>query len=139
MDYHKIARDLTRDEGVRLKPYQDTVGKTTIGVGRNLDDKGITHAEAVMMLHNDIEDCVQHALSIFPAFDKLPEDAQHVVVNMIFQLGAYGFRGFKHFISAVRSRAWHSAADEVLDSKAARQAPARFRRHAETLRSLAAK
>lgn len=139
MDYHKIASDLTRDEGVRLKPYQDTVGKTTIGVGRNLDDKGITHAEATMMLHADIEDCVQHALEVFPAFKNLPEPAQRVVVNMIFQLGAAGFRGFGRFITAVRCHAWHSAADEALDSRAAHQAPERFKRHADTLRSLAPK
>ena len=137
MDHHKIANDLIRDEGIRLKPYTDTVGKTTIGVGRNLDDKGITHAEAAALLHNDIEECVEHALQIFPAFDHLPDEAQHVIVNMLFQLGSAGFRGFKRFIAAVHKRHWHLAADEILDSKAARQAPARFRRHAEALKNLA--
>ena len=47
---------LIRDEGVRLKPYRDSVGKLTIGVGRNLDDKGLTRAEAEALLDNDIRD-----------------------------------------------------------------------------------
>ena len=139
MDHHKVAQDLLRDEGIRLKPYTDSVGKTTIGIGRNLDDKGITHAEAAALLHNDIEDALGAALRIIPGFNNLPEDAQHVVVNMIFQLGARGFQGFRRLIGAIHSHAWNAAAHEVLNSKAARQCPERFRRHADTLSALAKK
>ena len=46
--------ELVRDEGVRLKPYRDTVGKLTIGTGRNLDDMGISEVENAMLLDNDI-------------------------------------------------------------------------------------
>lgn len=136
MDHHKVAQDLVRDEGMRCKPYEDAVGKVTIGVGRNLDDKGITHAEAAMLLHNDIEECVEHALEVFPAWDTMPEAAQHVVINMIFQLGAAGFRTFKVFIAHIRNCSWLGAAREVMNSKAARQTPARFQRHSDVLRSL---
>lgn len=41
---------LIRHEGLRLKPYHDTVRKLTIGIGRNLDDVGITHEEALILL-----------------------------------------------------------------------------------------
>ena len=139
MDHHKVAQDLLRDEGLRLKPYQDSVGKTTIGIGRNLDDKGISHAEAATLLHNDIEECVDHALRIIPGFDNLPEDAQHIIVNMIFQLGARGFQGFRRLIEAIHSHAWNAASHEVMNSKAARQCPERFRRHADTFSALAKK
>ena len=50
MDTDKLLSDLVRDEGLRLRPYADTVGKTTIGVGRNLTDVGISHDEALALL-----------------------------------------------------------------------------------------
>ena len=54
MDADRLRADLVRDEAVRLKPYRDSVGKLSIGVGRNLDDKGISEQEAMMLLGNDI-------------------------------------------------------------------------------------
>lgn len=50
----RLKQDLVRDEGKRLKPYKDTVGKLTIGVGRNLDDVGISESEAMALLDSDI-------------------------------------------------------------------------------------
>ena len=49
-----LMEDLVRDEGLRLELYQDSVGKWTIGVGRNLDDVGISEDEAMYLLRNDI-------------------------------------------------------------------------------------
>lgn len=54
MDIDKLSKELRNDEGVRFKPYRDTVGKLTIGVGRNLDDRGISPGEADYLLANDI-------------------------------------------------------------------------------------
>lgn len=45
---------LIRHEGLKLKPYRDTVGKLTIGAGRNLNDLGISEREAMFLLDNDI-------------------------------------------------------------------------------------
>src|SRR4051812_27390106 len=36
-----LVNQLIIDEGLKLSPYTDTVGKLTIGVGRNLTDVGI--------------------------------------------------------------------------------------------------
>ena len=54
MNTEILIKELTRDEGMRLMPYRDTVGKLTIGVGRNLDDVGISLDEANMLLTNGI-------------------------------------------------------------------------------------
>ena len=51
-----VIESLIRDEGLELKPYRDSVGKLTIGIGRNLDDKGISESEARMLLANDVDD-----------------------------------------------------------------------------------
>jgi len=49
----KLIRQLREHEGLRLPPYHCPAGKLTIGIGRNLGDKGITEKEAVMLLEND--------------------------------------------------------------------------------------
>lgn len=137
MDRERLRAELKADEGVRHTAYTCPAGKTTIGVGRNLDDTGLDDNEVNYLLDGDIERCIASALSVFPYFHHLPDAAQHVIVNMLFQLGEAGFRQFKRFIEAVETKRWHHAADEVLDSRAARQTPARFNRHAEALRNLA--
>lgn len=112
------------------------MGKVTIGVGRNLTDVGLSDAEITHLLHNDIDAAVSHALEIFPGWDGLPVEVQHVVVNMIFQLGRRGFNGFRRFISHVKCHNWPAAAEEVMSSRAAEQAPARFQRHADVFNSI---
>lgn len=130
-----LRKQIVSDEGTRQFPYRDSVGKTTIGVGRNLEDVGLRNSEVTFLLDNDIEEAVTHAMSVFPLWDTLPAGVQHVIVNMIFQLGAEGFRKFRKFISHVKRGDYSGAADEVLDSLAAKQAPERFLRHAQTLRA----
>ena len=51
---NRLREMLIRHEGLHLKPYRDSVGKLTIGVGRNLDDVGITREEALILLEHDI-------------------------------------------------------------------------------------
>lgn len=136
MDHGLLKAELKRDEGMRPFAYKCPAGKTTVGVGRNLDDKGLSSEEVDYLLENDIRECLSHALDIFPGWTDLPEQAQHVIVNMIFQLGHAGFRQFGRLIGAIKVHRWHRAAEEVMDSKAAKQTPARFERHAEVFRKL---
>ena len=91
MNLDLLVAELIRDEDLRLKPYADSVGKMTIGVGRNLDDKGITREEALYLLDNDIDECVAD-LADFPWFPKLPENPQRAVLNLRFNLGPKRFR-----------------------------------------------
>ena len=56
---NRIKAQLVRHEGLRLKPYRCTAGKLTIGIGRNLDDRGISLKEAYAMLERDILNCEQ--------------------------------------------------------------------------------
>ena len=93
---------LTKHEGLKLKPYRCTAGRLTIGVGRNLDDKGITEEEAVYLLGNDIEECKQDLATIFSDWENLSYNRKLVLIDMRFQLGQTGFRGFKRLISAIK-------------------------------------
>ena len=116
MNIKKIADQLILHEGMRLKPYHCPAGKLTIGIGRNLEDKGITEKEALMLLENDIQECLEDLKTIFNKFDMLPESAQSVLVDMRFNLGHEGFRKFKNMIKAGKQQNFHSAAREMKDS-----------------------
>jgi lysozyme len=136
MNQNRLIRTLERHEAVRLKPYLCPAGYLTIGIGRNLDGKGITYSEARYMLKNDLDECRWDLEGLFPGqFDCLPDHVQEVLVNMRFQLGTGGFRSFKRFIAAVRGWDFVKAQKEMLDSKWAKtDTPERAQELAEVLR-----
>ena len=111
---------IAKHEGLRLKPYTDTVGKLTIGYGRNLDDNGITKYEAELMLTHDVAN-VYEDIKRFEWFTELDEVRQAVVVNMVFNLGINRFMKFKNTIMFIEKGLYTAAAEEMLDSKWARQ------------------
>src|SRR5438105_4864784 len=87
MNLDALRKELIRDEALRLKPYKDTVGKLTIGVGRNLDDKGISEAEAAVLLENDIAEHVALLDAKLSWWRKLDEARQNALANMCFNMG----------------------------------------------------
>ena len=104
-------------QGLRLKPYRCPAGKLTIGIGRHLEDKGITEKEAVMLLENDIQECIEDLETVFQGFDLLPEAVQLALVDMRFNLGPGRFRHFKKMIAAVKDQDFGRAAGEMKDSR----------------------
>lgn len=125
---------LIKHESKRLRPYKCPAGKLTIGVGRNLDDKGITEEEAMYLLDNDIKDIISSCRETFSWFAFLDNVRQAVVVSMIFNLGLGGFLGFKNTIAAIREKDWNRAADNMLQSKWAEQVGNRALELAEMMR-----
>jgi len=123
------------EEGLRLKPYKCTREKTTIGIGRNLDDKGITKVEAMFMLHNDIVEVLADLQDIFgEVFNTWTISRQVALISMRFQLGNHGFRKFKKMITALQHNDFTKAADEALDSLWAKvDTPQRAHRVAELM------
>jgi lysozyme len=120
MDRQAVAAMLERDEGVRLKPYLDSVDKMTIGIGRNLDDKGITLAEARYLLQNDIDACLAD-LDPLPWFARLSDIRQRVICAMRFNLGMAGLMQFKKMLVHIDNGRFTSAAREMLQSRWAQQ------------------
>ncbi len=93
-DRQKLVEQLMMHEGVRPRPYMDTVGKITIGVGRNLSDVGLSDDEIFCLLGNDI-DAVVHDLATFPWYASLDPIRQRVMADLRFNLGPTKFRTFK--------------------------------------------
>jgi len=121
MNRTRLVAQLRRHEGMKLTPYRCTAGKLTIGVGRNLDDVGITEDEALVLLDNDVTRVFQECQRHLPTFGSLCEARQHVLIGMTFNLGFAGLLDFKKMLAAVEAADFDRAAAEMLDSKWARQ------------------
>lgn len=134
-DLARLKDELIRDEGLRLKPYQDTVGKLTIGVGRNLEDRGLNRAEALYLLDNDIASAQMDLGRVLPEFPTFSDARQRALLNMVFNLGRARFSGFRKMIAAIRAGHWDLAAREALDSRWAEQVGIRADRIAAMLRN----
>ncbi|WP_048495412.1 glycoside hydrolase family protein [Marinobacter subterrani] len=134
MNRQLLRSQLERHEGLRLKPYRDTVGKLTIGYGRNLEDVGISHDEADFMLDNDI-DQVERQLETVDEYNELDPVRQAVIANMAFNLGFHGLMQFRNMWAAVGRRDWESASEEMMQSKWARQVGVRAVELSEIMRT----
>lgn len=135
MNIEALKADLLRDEGCKLKPYVDTVGKWTVGVGRNLSDRGITLQEATMLLENDIA-AVQIELDHkLPWWRGLPEHKGRALANMAFNLGLPRLLDFRKMLAALECGEWDIAAEEALNSRWAAQVGDRAKRIAQAFRS----
>ncbi len=134
MDWAAIAAELRRDEGVRLRPYRCTAGRLSIGVGRNLDDVGISAAEAELLLDNDIARAAADLDRALPWWRGLSEARQRALVNMAFNLGLPRLLGFSAMLAALRAGDYSRAAAEALNSRWAGQVGARAARVAAMIR-----
>ena len=116
-----LKDQLVRDEELRLKPYTDSVGKLTIGVGRNLTDKGISFQEAQELLANDIADATADLQAKLPWTATLDDVRKGAMLNMTFNMGIGGLLEFHDFLARMQRGDFPGAAGAMLDSLWARQ------------------
>ena len=112
-----LHNQLTRHEGLRLKPYRCTSGKLSIGIGRNLDGSGISEREAELMLENDILKLFAVLPGKIDFFNELDKVRADILVNMAFNMGVNGLLKFKKMLAAVEVGDYVLAASEMLDSR----------------------
>lgn len=134
MNREELAKQLVLDEGLRLKAYRCTAGYLTIGVGRNLDANGISVAEAMSMLDNDIANVVTQMEREFPWSRQMTDKRQQVLANMLFNLGLTRLKGFKRMLACMKEGKYNEAAEEMLASKWAKQVGIRASRLASKMR-----
>jgi len=107
---------LLRHEGLRLRPYTDTAGKLTIGIGRNLTDFGIREKEAYYLCDNDIDAAVAGLSQTVKAFSSMDDVRQEVLINMAFNMGLTKLMSANpKMIAAVEAKNFLDAAKEMLD------------------------
>ena len=125
MDYMRLIAQLRKHEGVEHKPYTDTVGKLTIGVGRNLDDRGLSDHEIDFLLQNDIQLVEEELDQWWSHWRSLNQTRQLVVADMMFNMGRPRLSQFKMFLAALQAANYEMASTEMLDSKWAGQVKGR--------------
>jgi lysozyme len=119
-DLSALRARIIEHEGLKLFPYKDTVGKWTIGVGRNLSDRGISHDEAMYLLNNDIQESIQE-LKHYDWFNNLDEVRQGVLIELHFNIGLTSLLKFKNMIACLEKKYYLNAAKALENSLWSRQ------------------
>lgn len=142
-----IQHVLIEDEGLRKMPYVDCCGRhwkecncedkgaLTIGIGRNLDDVGLTEGECLALNMNDIERVTKEIENSFYWFQTLSPARRIVVLSMVFNLGMPRFKKFKKTISYIEETNFTAAAKEMTNSLWARQVKNRAKRLAQMMQT----
>jgi lysozyme len=108
MDTSKVRKMFVLDEGMRTKPYRCTAGKLSLGLGRNLDDVGISEDEAYYLLNNDVERATRACASIFGKglWDRWSENRRLGWVNLAFNLGQVRLLNFRNTLRSALREDW---------------------------------
>ena len=138
---------LAFEEGWRPKPYLCSEGYPTVGFGFKIGPKGadislyqfslpFSAATAWMdaLIYSRSQELLSHAV-IGPAWKACNEARRGVLISMAYQMGVDGLSAFRNTLAAVAEGRWSAVADEMMDSRWARQTPERAWRHAQQMRS----
>ena len=121
----KLIETLRRHEGVKNTLYKCTSDKWTIGVGRNLEDVGLSEEEIDMLLLNDIVRTKELMDDYIPWHSDLDEVRQEALINFVFNVGIGTTMKFKNAMAALEEHDYDTAATEMLDSNWAKQVGSR--------------
>jgi len=113
---NKLIEQLKRHEGVKLKLYTCSAGKLTIGVGRNIQDNGITMEEAEYFLQNDIAEARSQLLHAFPWMDELNDARISAMINFTFNVGIGTVKKFEKALAALKEKNYDEAANQMMKS-----------------------
>jgi len=139
MNLIKLQEEISKDEGIKFETYRCSLGHLTGGIGHLITEwdeeiysgpvgTAIPTEQVNDWFAKDIETTIKDCNLLFSQFDNLPDDIQHVLANMCFQLGRPRLSKFKNMIAAVEDLDWHRMADEMENSRWFRQTPERAKR-----------
>jgi len=146
---------LIEHEGLVLTVYQDTLGSDTIGIGRNLKDRGISkeeldyldipnmeviyehgisEADARYLALNDIAIVENELCRVHPCVEDLDGVRQLILMDMAFNMGVPRLCKFKKMWNAVHEQNFEAASLEMMDSKWARQLGGRAKKLSDAMK-----
>tara|TARA_X000001388_G_scaffold39560_1_gene27914 strand:- start:78 stop:518 length:441 start_codon:yes stop_codon:yes gene_type:complete len=135
----KVSHLLRLHEGFVSHAYEDSTPEKylTIGYGRLIDERlggGISQEEAEYLLTNDIQNCIKILSTQIETFNELSETRKIVLINMYFNLGNRLFK-FNNMLHAIHEKDFEEAANQMLDSKWAKQVKGRANELASMMKS----
>ena len=139
MNLVKLQEEISKDEGIKFETYRCSLGHLTGGIGHLITEwdeeiysgpvgTAIPTEQVNDWFAKDIETTIKDCNLLFSQFNNLPDDIQHVLANMCFQLGRPRLSKFKNMIDAVEDLDWHRMADEMENSRWFKQTPNRAKR-----------
>ena len=131
-----LLESIKHHEGFVDHVYDDSLGIPTIGYGFAIKDLVLEEDLCDEILLRKLQILGRSVMGKFPFFDSLPSDCKSVLMEMCYQLGVTGVSKFKKALKAMDDGDWEKAADEMLDSKWAKQTPRRAKEMSDIIRSL---
>jgi lysozyme len=148
VDVKDLYAEIGSDEGKVLHAYLCTELHATIGIGHKIldtdpekdleifginwetvpDDQYITEDRCYILFQEDVQIAISGCMKIYNNWNDLPQEVQHILVNMCFQLGQRGLSNFKQMGKAIEESDWEKASLEMMDSRWAKQTPQRAER-----------
>ena len=146
MNIEKLREELERDEGVKYEVYHDHLGYPTFGIGHLITDDDpecgtsvgteVSSDRVQEAFDSDIESVLSDCERLYVQFEHLPEEAQLIIANMMFNMGYTRLSKFKGMKRGVDARNWEEAADEMVDSRWYKQVSRRADRLVVRMRSI---
>ena len=147
MNKDRLREELADDEGCKFEIYLDHLGLPTFGIGALIKEHDPEYGQPVgtpvsedrvrKRFNLDIAVTIEDCQVLYDDFDDLPEEAQLVIANMMFNMGRPRLSKFKGMKAGVDARDWERAADEMVDSRWHDQVPNRAKRLVKRIRDLA--
>ena len=154
MNIQQLQLELERDEGIVYKIYNDHLGHPTFGIGHLITESDPEYGLAVgtsvsaerctEVFEKDVKSVFADCEKLYKAgssrwssdFYELPEEAQLIIANMMFNMGRTRLSKFKGMKSGVDARDWERAADEMVDSRWYNQVTSRADRLVVRMRNI---
>ena len=147
MNLDKLREEIVADEGCKFEIYLDHLALKTFGIGHLVKEGDPEYKQSIgtpvsrervhQAFNLDMLVTIEDCRRLYGDFDELPEECQHIIANMMFNLGYPRLSRFVGMKAGVDARDWHKAADEMVDSKWYTQVPNRAERLVERMRNLA--
>ena len=151
MNREVLKEQIKRHEGEVLEIYKDSLGYLTFGVGHLVkeDDPEFGQPEGTPVSQERVDEVydidfdkhVEECIHVYESkggedFYSLPEDIQHVLINMTFNLGGTRFGKFNNMWKGVIENDWEKVAVEMEDSRWFKQVGRRSVELQEIVRSV---
>tara|TARA_R100001510_G_C7597750_1_gene165300 strand:+ start:90 stop:548 length:459 start_codon:yes stop_codon:yes gene_type:complete len=146
MDLDRLQKELAEDEGCKYEIYNDHLGYATFGIGHLVTDSDLEYGQEIgtevskervdECFKADIEITIEDCNILYSNFNDIPEEAQLILANMMFNLGRPRLSKFLKLKAAVDDEDWMEASVQMMDSKWAKQVPNRAKRLCERMEKL---
>jgi len=147
MNLDQLRMELEYDEGCKYEIYLDHLGLPTFGIGHLVTEDDPEHGQEVgtavseerviEVFEKDVQVTLDECKKLYDDWFDLPEEAQLIIANMMFNMGRPRLSPFKGMKRGVDARDWNAAADEMVDSKWYRQVTNRADRLVTRMRNVA--